>query len=162
MTSARDVATPSSAARTLAGRVDPEKPQPALTADIAACRCNAHVRAGLHLLNGDWEHAHRIAQGLEDPVGSHWHALVHRHEPDFDNSKYWLARVGESPVYAALAAAARAANHAAVLRAGRWDAARFTDAYAADSPTGWTRTLDRLERRALLEYCLAQTSDSHG
>ncbi len=136
----------------LRARLTPGRPQPALTPRIAACRCSEAVRAGLYLLNGDWDPAHRVAQSLPGPLGAHWHALVHRHEPDFDNSKYWLARVGRSPVYPVLAKAARAAGHEEVLAAGRWDAARFTDAYAAQE--GWTQALDRLEQEALLERCL--------
>jgi len=140
-------------ARSLRARLTPGHPQPALTSLIAACRCAEAVRAGLHLLNGDWEAAHRVAQDLSGPLGAHWHALVHRHEPDFENSKYWLARVGQSPLYPTLAQAARAAGHEEVLAGGRWNPLRFTDCYTAQE--GWTRELDRLEQEALLDHCLA-------
>jgi len=139
-------------AEALAPRLTPGTPQPAMTAEIAACRCSEAVRAGLYLLNGDWDAAHGVAQSLAGPLGAHWHALVHRHEPDYENSKYWLTRVGQSPVYPTLAEAARAAGHGEVLAGERWDPARFTDAYAAQEP--WTQALDRLEQEALLERCL--------
>lgn len=143
-------------ARTLAAQVRPHHPQPELTARIAACPCSEAVRAGLYLLNGDWQRAHETAQDLSTPVGAHWHALVHRHEPDYANSKYWLRRVAESPLYPQLAEAARAAGHGAdVAPDGAWDPVRFTDCYANRAHDAWTRPLDELEQRLLLEHCLA-------
>lgn len=38
------------------------------------------------------EEAHKIAQEIERPEGSWLHAIVHRREGDFSNSKYWYAR----------------------------------------------------------------------
>jgi len=38
------------------------------------------------------EDAHKIAQDEESPEGSWLHAIVHRREGDFSNSKYWYAR----------------------------------------------------------------------
>src|SRR4051812_7424841 len=35
------------------------------------------------------EDAHKIAQDDESPEGSWLHAIVHRREGDFSNSKYW-------------------------------------------------------------------------
>ncbi len=142
-------------ARELAGRVGRGAPQPALRREIEACRCPEEVRAGLYLLNGDWQRAHEVAQALDSRPGAHWHALVHRHEPDYGNSRYWLRRVGDSPVYPRLAAAARAAGHGdEVAPEGAWDPFRFTDCYARGRPGDWTRELDALERQALLEHCL--------
>ena len=144
------------AAAELVARVRGDRPQPALTDAIAACPCGEAVRAGLFLLNGDWEQAHAVAQALDGPLGAHWHALVHRHEPDYGNSKYWLQRAGRSPVYPRLAAAAAAAGHGAqVAPDGTWGALRFTDCLADARQAAWTRPLDALELRALLEHCLA-------
>ncbi len=140
----------------LAKRLVPGKRNPMLTPLIAGCACCEPVRAGLYLINGDWEQAHQTAQEIETPLGSHWHALVHRHEPDFPNSKYWLSRTGQSPIYAKLAEAARAAGHEDVLRGGKWDASRFTDHFADPKHSAWTQPLDELEQRLLLEHCLAQ------
>lgn len=133
------------------------QPRPELTARIAACRCGEGVRAGLFLLNGDWERAHETAQALEDAIGAHWHALVHRHEPDYANSKYWLRRAGASPVYPRLAEAAAAAGQGErVAPGGVWDAVRFTDCYADPQQAAWTRPLDLLEQHLLLAHCLRQ------
>jgi hypothetical protein len=144
------------AVQALAGRIAWGRPQAGLTAAIAACGAPDAVRAGLHLLNGDWDAAHKIAQELDSALGHHWHALVHRHEPDYANSKYWLRRVGNSPIYPRLARAAQQEGQgAAVAPRGRWDPERFTDCFAAPASPPWTRRLDELEIRALLEHCLA-------
>jgi hypothetical protein len=37
-------------------------------------------------------------QSIETPSGSYWHAIMHRREGDFSNSKYWYRRVGQHPV----------------------------------------------------------------
>jgi hypothetical protein len=31
-----------------------------------------------------------------------WHSIMHRREGDFDNSRYWLRRVGSLPAFAGL------------------------------------------------------------
>ncbi|HTU22030.1 MAG TPA: hypothetical protein VMG10_28585 [Gemmataceae bacterium] len=59
-------------------------------------------RAGLFLYHNFLDESHKISQELHTPTGSYWHALMHRREPDFDNSKYWFRRVGAHPVYEAL------------------------------------------------------------
>jgi len=48
--------------------------------------------SGLWLLNGEWEKAHVICQEISTVHGSAWHAVVHRMEGDFWNSKYWWRR----------------------------------------------------------------------
>jgi len=57
---------------------------------------NAHarecLRAGLYLLAGDLHQAHEICQAVPTAHGSAWHAIVHRREGDFWNSKYWWRR----------------------------------------------------------------------
>ena len=136
-------------------QITPGRPQPALTASIAACRCGAPVRAGLYLLNGDWDAAHKAAQDIETPLGAHWHALVHRHEPDYPNSKYWLSQVGNSAIYPRLAEAARTLGHEEVLRRGQWDPDAFTDCFAKAQGMAWARDLDALEQQLLLDVCLA-------
>jgi hypothetical protein len=142
-------------ARELADRLQAGAPRPALTPLIEGCACAEEVRAGLFLLNGDWKRAHQVAQRIRSPIGAHWHALVHRHEPDEANSRYWLRQVGNSPIYPALAQAAREAGQEAPLTPdGQWDPQRFTDCYAEPAHDRWTRPLDRLELRALLEHCL--------
>src|SRR5438128_4903185 len=53
----------------------------------------------------DWlDQSHRISQQLENPTGSFWHAIMHRREGDFSNSKYWYARCASHPTMQTLAA----------------------------------------------------------
>ena len=56
------------------------------------------IKAGLHLLNDDINNCHIIAQEHENPDGNYWHAILHRREPDYWNSKYWYRRVDNHPV----------------------------------------------------------------
>ena len=56
------------------------------------------AKAGLHLLNDDIHNCHIIAQEHENPDGNYWHAILHRREPDYWNSKYWYKRVNDHPV----------------------------------------------------------------
>jgi hypothetical protein len=62
--------------------------------------------AGLALQLGDWNAAHTIAQDVSNQEGSYWHGIIHRMEPDYWNSNYWLRRVGSHPIHAELREAA--------------------------------------------------------
>ena len=58
--------------------------------------------AGLWLWNDGLEECHRIVQNSpEGDAGrtySFWHAIMHRREGDFSNSKYWYRRAAGHPV----------------------------------------------------------------
>ena len=70
-----------------------------MAASIAALDAPDAVKAGLHLLNDDLDHAHELAQAHEgDKTCDYWHAILHRREGDFENAKYWLRQVGRHPV----------------------------------------------------------------
>jgi hypothetical protein len=60
------------------------------------------VRAGLFFYFNCWTDAHEVAQNIESPEGSYWHALVHRQEPDAGNAGYWFRRVGSHAIFPAL------------------------------------------------------------
>lgn len=100
------------------------------------------VLAGLWLLHGDADASHRQSQSIEDEgrhrCGNYWHAIMHRQEPDYGNSKYWFRRVGQHPIFAELARRAdeliTAEASDASLRwrtklgiPNRWDAFAFVD-----------------------------------
>src|SRR5262245_42828676 len=69
--------------------------------------------SGLWLYH-DWlDESHRISQSIDTPTGSFWHAIMHRREGDFSNSKYWYARCANHPAMAPLAAAAAGVLNAA-------------------------------------------------
>jgi hypothetical protein len=61
-------------------------------ADMAAA-----CLAGLWLRFDFLDESHKISQEIETPTGSFWHAIMHRREGDFGNSKYWWRRVGQHP-----------------------------------------------------------------
>lgn len=64
------------------------------------------VLAGLLLYLNCWTEAHEVAQELQTPEGSYWHAIVHRMEPDSSNSGYWFSQVGNHPIFPDLRARA--------------------------------------------------------
>ena len=46
--------------------------------------------------DGDWDHAHRIAQSIPSTNGSRVHAYLHRREGDLSNARYWYTRANRS------------------------------------------------------------------
>jgi hypothetical protein len=65
------------------------------------------LTAGLLLLHDHLEESHQLAQRLEGQgqprTADYWHAIMHRREPDPDNSRYWFRRVGRHPAFEVLA-----------------------------------------------------------
>ncbi|MEA2711769.1 MAG: hypothetical protein QOF78_4370 [Phycisphaerales bacterium] len=124
------------------------------------------------MLSGLWlyfdflDESHTISQSLENPTGSFWHAIMHRREGDFSNSKYWYARCQAHPSLAVMAAqASRVINQMpadkSLLRliATGWNPNGFVDLVQAvhDSPDDprhpLTVALQRLEWQVLFDHC---------
>ena len=94
--------------------------------DLADC-----CVAGLWLRFGYLDRSHALSQKVHNVDGSYWHALMHRHEPDYGNSKYWFRQVGHHAVFDPLCEAARQLaadhedgvdSHCEFLRSGKpWD-----------------------------------------
>lgn len=102
------------------------------------------VLAGLWLYVDDLEKAHTVAQGLDTPTGSWWHAIVHRREGDFSNSKYWYRR------------ATGTADIPVGLRAP-FDPYAFVDAVeAAGGDPADLVARQREEWQTLFDFCLQQ------
>lgn len=53
------------------------------------------VAAALWLYVDELDRSHRVSQQHEDALGCAWHAVMHRREGDFGNSKYWWTRAGD-------------------------------------------------------------------
>jgi hypothetical protein len=121
-------------------------------------------QAGLWLAFDFLDEAHTLAQDIATPEGSYWHALMHRREPDFSNSKYWFRRVGDHPVYEALREAARdlaaeaPARAAFLARQASWDPFAFVDlceaGYDEKAPGHeLCRRVQRAEWGLLFDHC---------
>jgi hypothetical protein len=117
--------------------------------DMAKC-----CLAGLWLYHDFLDESHKICQDIETPTGSYWHALMHRREPDYGNSKYWFNRVGMHPVFAELHLAAQelavqAGDEGRFLGSqAQWDPFAFVD--LCEKAAGDRADLDDLCRRIQL------------
>ena len=139
---------------------DAFQPLRVVNSDMAAA-----CRAGLWLLFDFLDDSHRISQEIDAPEGAYWHALMHRREEDFSNSKYWFRRVGRHPVFGPLRLAAReAAGDAEHPSAGflttqtAWDPFTFVDLCEAslseDAPSEkLCRRIQQAEWQLLFEHC---------
>jgi hypothetical protein len=121
--------------------------------------------SGLWLLH-DWlDESHQISQDLHTSTGSYWHAIMHRREPDFSNSKYWFRRVGDHPIFPVLCDAAKTSaaqtgsNQSSCHLASQndWDPYRFVDLCEAASRGGkdvqLCRNVAQLEWQILFDFC---------
>lgn len=72
-----------------------------------AARAPEEALCGLWLYFSCLDECHRLAQQLPSKEGSYWHAIMHRQEPDPDNSAYWFRRVGHHDIFPTLAQEAR-------------------------------------------------------
>jgi len=113
-------------------------------------------RAGLWLAFDFLDESHVISQDLHTTEGSYWHALMHRREPDFWNSKYWFRQVGTHPLFADLAKAAELGHPSS----GAWDPFAFVDACERAIGKGGPeeercRRVQRAEWELLFAWCFA-------
>lgn len=127
------------------------------------------VLALLLLWHDHLEASHTISQGISTVDGSFVHAMMHRREPDYWNSKYWWRHAGQHPAFKELARRAgehlRSVNRAdlghLLLPRGTWKPDRFVDACAAvadrpanDPEVTLLRELQRMECEVFLDYLL--------
>ncbi|HMO24814.1 MAG TPA: hypothetical protein PKB10_00960 [Tepidisphaeraceae bacterium] len=122
--------------------------------------------AGLWLWHDYLGESHSISQKIETGTGSFWHAIMHRREGDFSNSKYWYARCSGHPILATLAARADdiikpfpADKSLLKLTAAGWNANAFVDLVEQvhdrpDDPRHKAAiALQQLEWRTLFDHC---------
>jgi hypothetical protein len=105
------------------------------------------VLAGLWLYFDGLDRAHRVVQDVASASGSFWHAIVHRREGDFANSRYWYARCREHP-------ALRAAGADVALGSALVDLVEEVVDLAGDDPRREQAVrAQRLEWDALFGHC---------
>jgi hypothetical protein len=127
--------------------------------------------AGLWLWHDGLDESHRIAQKSSgdraaDATLAFWHAIMHRREGDFSNSKYWYAQAGAHPVIAILAnQVGSLVNHLPAskgllrISVSGWNAPALVDLVEAveenpgDPDHQAAVELQRLEWRVLFDYC---------
>ena len=127
--------------------------------------------AGLWLWHDRLDESHTISQSISSQTGSFWHAIMHRREGDFSNSKYWNARCAGHPVLQTLGVQAPAvlnphAPHKTLLRVlrGGWNPNAFVDLVEdvhrdpQDSRHLAAVSLQQLEWRLLFEHCTRQAA----
>ena len=150
------VNTPAFAAYTIEGRSrDQESRLAALTiedlfpegiqeTDMANC-----CLSGLWLLHNFLDRSHDISQEIQSPEGSFWHAIMHRLEGDFWNSKYWYRKVGNHSAYQSVQP--------------NWNPETYVDSCEAAGNTGTEIQQTAVaEWKALFQFCFlnAQKSSS--
>lgn len=121
------------------------------------------IQSALHLWNDDLDRSHTISQEIHTPTGSYLHGIMHRREPDYENSKYWFRRVGEHPAFGLLLPNAKvlAGKHTAdpfakrLAVAPRWDPFAFVDA-CESGETEFLQALQLREIELLAQFALAQ------
>jgi len=105
--------------------------------DMAAC-----CVSGIWLLHNFLHKSHDISQEVHTAEGSFWHAIMHRLEGDFWNSKYWYRKVGNHPTFEKIER--------------NWNPEHYVDqcetAHQSGSPTDVQATAIA-EWKALFEYC---------
>lgn len=91
------------------------------------------MQSGLLLWNDALDASHTISQSIESKMGSYWHGIMHRREPDYSNAKYWFRRVGVHPTFPALRERALV-----LLQSGSTESESLTDyAEAIDEIEEW-------------------------
>ncbi len=108
--------------------------------------------SGLWLLHNFLDESHAISQSIQSPEGSFWHAIMHRWEGDYSNSKYWYRHIGPHPVFDAIGN----------MFGSDWDPFKFVDNCEAEDRRGGlsekTRAVAVAEWKSLFEYCYSHAS----
>jgi hypothetical protein len=121
--------SPNQSARPALAALRVEEVLPVIRDREAALGC----LSGLWLYHDFLDESHTISQDLPGWIGSYWHGIMHRREPDPGNAKYWFRRVEPNPVFEAIAAGAAGLG---LRTKGPWDPFGFVDQCERERGTG--------------------------
>src|SRR5262249_32770701 len=122
--------SPNQSARAALAALKVEDIFPVLRDREAALGC----LSGLWLYHDFLDESHTISQDLPGWIGSYWHGIMHRREPDAGNAKYWFRRVEPNSVFIAMAA--EVSKMGPFLKDGTWDPFGFVDRCERERGTG--------------------------
>lgn len=158
---------PSSAGNPMVRRQLEDATPDLMLASVVVSKPDAQAMlAGLWLWHDYLDESHQISQSLASATGSFWHAIMHRREGDFSNSKYWYARCRNHPIIGTLTNQAAQILHPLpadkrLLRLinPTWDPEAFVDLVESvhqrpNDPLHATAvSLQQLEWRILFDHC---------
>jgi hypothetical protein len=158
----------SAEARSMLARL---KPEGLIVTPVAIASEVSAMLAGLWLWHDHLDESHAISQNLPTPTGSLWHAIMHRREGDFWNSKYWYARCRHHPALAEIPVHAESViqqlpglREVERLTRSGWDADGFVDLVEsvyqtpADPRHAAAVRLQQIEWQVLFDHCLHAAS----
>lgn len=110
---------------------------------VAQADATKPTKAALWLYVDELDRAHQLVQDIDDETGSYLHAILHRREGDYSNSKYWFRRAGRHPI---------------LDRLGAYDPIAFVDLAQAGAHSNPPELIElqRREWQAIFDY-LAET-----
>ena len=110
----------------------------------------ALIRSALLLWHDHLEASHEISQCLNSKDGNFLHALMHRREPDFLNTKYWLNQTGQYKAYSEIAKRSKILlkeDSLPKLFTGEWNPYAMVDSVEHAKPNTQTyKTLQKIQQ----------------
>lgn len=125
--------------------------------------------SGLFLYFSCLKEAHDLVHHFETADGEYWHGIMHRMEGDAYNAGYWFRRVGQHPVFPALALEAGQLGYGAgqlgFASGHDWDPfafIRFCEASSQTKDEEIAKRVQLAEWQLLFDYCAAPVRATTG
>ena len=130
-----------------------EAPPAAVSNAIKQLKVPSPVLAGLYLYCDCWEEAHAAADVGQSRESYYWHSIVHRQEPDFGNSAYWLRQAGALAIFPKLREEATALGYPA---SPAWDPYGFFQFCESGSSPVLAIKIQLVEWQLLFDHCVRE------